>query len=140
MLSTTETFSVDSLRELDRSKIHVNSATGCWEWTAAVSSDGYGQAKRAGRVQRAHRYIYEILVGPLGSGLQLDHLCRVRHCVNPAHLDPVAPLENIRRGLPVVHANVPPELYQDLARLLERAYRSGWLDARRQKAGEPWTS
>jgi hypothetical protein len=47
----------------------------------------------------AHRFAYELLVGPIPEDLELDHLCRVRHCVNPAHLEPVTHLENILRGM-----------------------------------------
>lgn len=128
-----EAFSVEDLPALDRSKVSVNPRSGCWEWTAAIQKDGYGQVKRAGRCQKAHRYVYERLVGPIEVGVQqLDHLCRVRHCVNPAHLEPVTPMENVRRGLPAVPAEVPSDLYRSLARLLERAYKAGWLDGRSQ--------
>ena len=47
----------------------------------------------------AHRFAYEMLVGPIPEGLDLDHLCRVRHCVNPNHLEPVTRSENLRRGI-----------------------------------------
>lgn len=67
----------------------------CWLWTAYVMPTGYG---RFGR-QLAHRFAYEHLVGPIPEGLDLDHLCRVRHCVNPAHLEPVTRAENLRRGI-----------------------------------------
>lgn len=51
-----------------------------------------------GKPRRAHRVAYELLVGPIPEGLVLDHLCRVRHCVNPDHLEPVTKRENERRG------------------------------------------
>lgn len=47
---------------------------------------------------RVHRVAYELRVGPIPEGMQIDHLCRVRRCVNPAHLEPVSQTENIRRG------------------------------------------
>ena len=72
---------------------------GCWLWSGAPNSCGYGQLQVSGRPWRAHRYIYEKLVGPIPSGLQLDHLCRVRLCVNPAHLEPVNNRENVLRGV-----------------------------------------
>lgn len=53
----------------------------------------------------AHRMAYEELVGPIADGLQIDHLCRVRCCVNPAHLEPVTQAENIRRGVSPTAAN-----------------------------------
>jgi hypothetical protein len=68
---------------------------GCWIWTGYVISSGYGQF---GKRTRAHRYVYELLVGPIPDGLILDHLCRVRRCVNPDHLEPVTMAENTRRG------------------------------------------
>lgn len=75
-------------------------ATGfCWLWRGAIDNAGYGVVNVGGRrVNRAHRVSYEILVGPIANGLHLDHLCRVRHCLNPDHLEPVSPAENMRRG------------------------------------------
>lgn len=59
---------------------------------------GYATLKVDGRRRRAHRLAYEWFVGPIPEGMVLDHLCRVRHCVNPAHLEPVSDVENRRRG------------------------------------------
>lgn len=70
---------------------------GCWLWEGALRG-GYGRVKLDGRTQAAHRASYELHVGPIPSGLVLDHLCRNRSCVNPAHLEPVTTEENIRRG------------------------------------------
>ena len=71
----------------------------CWEWTAGLDSKGYG-AFRLSTNKRivAHRFAYEILVGPIPEGLQLDHLCRNRRCVNPEHLEPVDNRTNTLRG------------------------------------------
>jgi hypothetical protein len=71
---------------------------GCWEWTAARNSYGYGQIWRDGRMAPAHRVLYELLVGPIPEGLHIDHLCRNRGCVRPDHLEPVTCRENLLRG------------------------------------------
>lgn len=72
----------------------------CWIWTGGLVGGGYGQFGVTGQWhKRAHRYAYELVVGPIPDGLVLDHLCRVRCCVNPAHLEPVTQRENLMRGL-----------------------------------------
>lgn len=77
----------------------VNKTGECWLWTGAIQSGGYGELAGAGhRPLLAHRVSYELLVGEIPPGLQVDHLCRVRACVNPEHLEPVTCKENIRRG------------------------------------------
>ena len=70
----------------------------CWPWRGQVNRGGYGVARYKRRTTTAHRAIYRILVGPIPDGLELDHLCRNRLCVNPAHLEPVTHLENVRRA------------------------------------------
>lgn len=73
---------------------------GCWLWTGKLNRDGYAQMNAYGQKgMGAHRVSYVMNVGPIPEGLQLDHLCRVRHCVNPAHLEPVTNEENMRRGI-----------------------------------------
>lgn len=71
---------------------------GCWLWARSKSRDGYGWASLNNKTYQAHRLIYVLTKGEVPEGLHLDHLCRVRHCVNPAHLEPVTPRENLRRG------------------------------------------
>jgi hypothetical protein len=73
--------------------------SGCWEWQGAKNDRGYGQIG-VGRVKRfyTHRVSYELHVGPIPDGLQLDHLCRNTICCNPEHLEPVTARENMRRG------------------------------------------
>lgn len=76
----------------------------CWNWTGYVIKSGYGQIatrKRptASGTRLAHRVAYELEVGPIAEGMHLDHLCRNKICVNPEHLEPVYPEENVRRGL-----------------------------------------
>ena len=70
---------------------------GCWLWGGSYYPNGYGQAwsKPLGRGIQAHRLVYEMLVGQIPDGLQIDHICRVRGCVNPAHLRVVTCEENI---------------------------------------------
>jgi hypothetical protein len=68
-------------------------------WTGAKSKNGYGHFRTSGdKLHYAHRFAYELLIGPIPEGLQLDHLCRNRACVRPEHLEPVTHVENIRRS------------------------------------------
>lgn len=70
----------------------------CWTWLPPDDGCGYGQFYLNGSVVRAHRYSYEAFVGPIPDGLDIDHLCRNPRCVNPEHLEPVPPRENLLRG------------------------------------------
>jgi hypothetical protein len=72
----------------------------CWPWKGAVSK-GYGNFRvggRDGRMQGAHRVAYELCIGPVPPGMQLDHLCENSRCVNPTHLEVVTSRENTLRG------------------------------------------
>lgn len=71
---------------------------GCWVWQRPLHSSGYAMFSVDSYPHWAHRVSYELMVGPIPSGLELDHLCRNPPCVNPAHLEPVTHLENVRRG------------------------------------------
>lgn len=86
-------------------KVEAN-AGGCWLWIASLDSKGYGHVWWNGRTRGACRVAYEILVADVPIGLDLDHLCRVRNCVNPAHLEPVTRQVNVLRGVgpSAVHA------------------------------------
>jgi hypothetical protein len=79
-------------------KVEIDPKSGCWAWTACKNDEGYGWFWLAGRMRRAHRLAYRVLVGEMPSGLVGDHLCRVRRCVNPEHLEPVTQRENTIRG------------------------------------------
>lgn len=84
--------------------VEIDPDTGCWLWThLSRYRDGYGQIRFKGTKHKAHRLSYETFVGPIPDGLVLDHLCRVRHCINPAHLEPVTQAENLRRGMAPAH-------------------------------------
>lgn len=77
--------------------------SGCWEWTGARNALGYGKIgvrDDQGQNQNCyvHAVVWETRVGPLPSGLELDHLCRNPPCCNPDHLEPVTHQENLRRG------------------------------------------
>lgn len=69
----------------------------CWLWTGPKTPDGYGITAAKG-VRNAHRLSWVLHRGPIPEGMQIDHLCRVRHCVNPDHLELVTLWENVRRG------------------------------------------
>lgn len=77
----------------------VDKSDSCWLWRGSHTTAGYGNLRLpTGKYDYAHRVSYRLSVGEIPPGLHLDHLCRVRDCVNPAHLEPVTPRENIRRG------------------------------------------
>jgi len=73
---------------------------GCWVWNGSMMNEGYGVygKRRRGESNLAHRIMYEVMVGPIPAGMTIDHLCRNRRCVNPAHLEPVSIAENVMRG------------------------------------------
>ena len=73
---------------------YVVAESGCWLWTGPLNNTGYGCFARTS----AHRWAYAAMVGPIPDGYQIDHLCRVRRCVNPSHLEAVTRSENNRRA------------------------------------------
>lgn len=96
-----------SLRERFENKYVPEPNTGCWLWLSTINSSGYGEFWANGSWRedgtrippvRAHRFSYEFFRGPIPEGLQIDHRCRTRSCVNPDHLEPVTNQENVRRG------------------------------------------
>lgn len=73
--------------------------SGCWLWTGGLGGSGYAHFHpRGGEDVRAHRWAYEQFKGPVSTGLDLDHKCRIRFCVNPDHLEPVTRSVNLSRG------------------------------------------
>lgn len=82
----------------------VNKTDSCWIWTGAKDSKGYGLFWNKKHF-KAHRFSYELLMGKIPEGLIIDHRCRVRECVNPAHLEPVLNRENILRGIGIAAIN-----------------------------------
>jgi hypothetical protein len=123
---------------------------GCWEWTASINEGGYGQIGmgRPQKMRKAHRVLYELLVGPIPAGLELDHLCRNRRCVRPSHLEPVTHQENMLRGNGAASANaakthcakghpfsrVSPSSRRRLCDICERARKKAWRNRQKEKA------
>lgn len=75
----------------------IDPLSGCLLWTAMRDRDGYGRVQVDGRNRTVHRVMYEQFVGPIPEGYEIDHLCRVRACAAPAHLEAVSGAENSRR-------------------------------------------
>ena len=80
-------------------QLWVENPGGCWLWVGSIMPNGYGQKKHLQRNGPAHRWMYEQRIGPIPAGMQIDHVCNVRHCVNPEHLEVVTPEENRQRAL-----------------------------------------
>lgn len=95
MVSLTERFEA----KIDRDGPEHPTLGRCWIWTGATGSDGYGKfTPESYRSIGAHRQAYLLAYGAIPDGATIDHLCRVRNCVNPAHLEAVSNRENILRG------------------------------------------
>lgn len=89
-------------RLLNRTEVDDN---GCWRWTGPLNPAGYGSTIRAwGKGWLPHRLAFTVMVEPIRTEYQIDHLCRVRNCINPGHLEQVTQVENLRRqGAAVTH-------------------------------------
>lgn len=74
------------------------SPDGCWVYMRGLDRCGYAQIIVDGRMSMAHRVVYEHEVGPIPEGMEIDHLCRVRNCLNPQHMEVVTRRQNVRRG------------------------------------------
>ncbi len=88
----------DAVTNRERFDAFAEVSDSCWLWNHSLTQNGYGRFWADGRMWLAHRWIYEQEVGPIAEGLQVDHLCRVRNCVNPAHLEAVTASENTVRS------------------------------------------
>lgn len=84
---------------------HVIKSDGCWRWNRSHFRSGYARVKFKGRDTVAHVISWELTNGPVQNGLELDHLCRNRGCVNPSHLEPVTHRENMIRGNTAIRTN-----------------------------------
>lgn len=104
----------------------VDERTGCWEWCGARASNGYGVVGIPGtrRTTQAHRFYFKRERGPIPEGMDLDHLCRNRGCVNPHHLEAVSRFTNAIRG---ARAKMAP----DTVRLLRAKYKAGGVSQTR---------
>lgn len=97
------TYKIEALPEHVRSRVVIDPSSGCWQWTGARRGSPtvlgyYGGLQVDGRQLAVHRYVYELLVGPIPDGLQIDHLCRNPPCCNPDHLEAVTQRTNLLRG------------------------------------------
>jgi hypothetical protein len=113
----------------DRFYDKVEKTDTCWLWTAAKVRNGYGIIGAGGAGNGflyAHRVSYELSVGPIPDGLFLDHLCRVRHCVNPEHLEPVTTAENCRRAAAAVTHCPQGHVYDEANTYVYTHHKHGW--------------
>lgn len=83
---------------MERFTTKINKTDTCWLWTAGLTKGGYGQFGIGKKKFSAHRFAYELWVGPIPHGMVIDHLCRVKACVRPEHLEAVSQKVNLNRG------------------------------------------
>lgn len=74
---------------------YVEKSDRCWGWSGPMNGDGYGKFSIGTKKVSAHRFSYELLVGSIPDGMEIDHSCRVRSCVNPAHLQAATRKQNV---------------------------------------------
>jgi hypothetical protein len=109
----------------------------CWLYDGYINQDGYGAmcTTRDGRNKQllVHRVAYECLIGPIPEGLTIDHLCRVRHCYNPFHMEPVTNEENIARRPLKTHCPAGHEYNEENARRYHSAWHCRVCDRQRKR-------
>lgn len=95
-----------SVEERFWEKVDRQDDSDCWPWLGGTRRGGYGEFWVEGRIVTAHRFAYELLIGPIPAGLALDHRCEQPSCVNPFHCEPATNVENVLRGAsgPAVNA------------------------------------
>jgi hypothetical protein len=96
---------IQQLPERYRKRIRVDDAKGCWLWLGAKTSKGRGNVKICGRAVSTHRFFFELLIGPVPSGMELHHKCEVPTCCNPDHLKVRTRLQHRRIHLERKYAN-----------------------------------
>jgi hypothetical protein len=92
-------FDTRSIEEKLQSYILPEPNSGCWIWSGGITGSGYGMFWFDSKSSLAHRSSYEFYKGKIPDDMELDHLCRIRCCVNPDHLEPVTSKENLMRGI-----------------------------------------
>ena len=105
--------------------------SGCWLWTGAIDQKQYARIGISGKNLQVHRISYELFKGKIPDGLCIDHLCRVRFCVNPDHMEPVTPQVNSARGLTGIFGRSKTHCPRGHEYTPENTYRSPGRYARR---------
>lgn len=96
--------------------------SGCWVWQGATNGKGYGVIRAHGQQMSVTRIVYEATIGPVADNHELDHLCMVRSCVNPGHLEAVTHRENVQRarGMRALAGYAPERIPEVIQREIAR--------------------